>query len=323
MNIYQMRHVILAKHLGERISPAQLKVELLKKFPSVKFQSVNASDCHYSDRKKAGSTCPECGKVGGFAVNRNGVVDMGASGWGGISPFYTPTGNTRSTVGYSAAPPASQKISMSDPLAGFDWKTVCARYDATCRGFEPNSKHLRGVYAGTSGDRFLYYKLVAGAVPEMRSQLDEDWYEALLYWKLYSQPTLDAKITEWRRNLAPGSLHDFLVKIPGTISRNVKEVLELVERVGKYQFPGMKSNTALPVRTTLLHILYPDFVPIFDQMVLKAVGAWRDGANQNVTVLSQYIPHAWVLADKHTQPLSGFKESPVRLIDMALWVRRS
>src|SRR6185437_5415868 len=100
MNIYQMRHVILAKHLGERISPAQLKVELLKKFPSVKFQSVNASDCHYSDRKKAGSTCPECGKVGGFAVNRNGVVDMGASGWGGISPFYTPTGNTRSTVGY-------------------------------------------------------------------------------------------------------------------------------------------------------------------------------------------------------------------------------
>jgi hypothetical protein len=85
MNTYQMRHEILAKHIGERLTPTQLKVELLAKFPGVKRQSVNASDCHYSDRKLAGSTCPECGKLGGFAVNREGVIDMGASGWGNIS----------------------------------------------------------------------------------------------------------------------------------------------------------------------------------------------------------------------------------------------
>ena len=36
MNIYQMRHAILATHIGERITPAQLKAELLEKFPSVK-----------------------------------------------------------------------------------------------------------------------------------------------------------------------------------------------------------------------------------------------------------------------------------------------
>lgn len=69
--------------------------------------------------------------------------------------------------------------------------------------------------------------------------------------------------------------------------------------------------------------LYPNVVPIFDKMVLKAVGAWHDGANQNIGVLRQYIPHAWSLADKHTQQLAGFKESPVRLVDMALWVKRS
>lgn len=45
--------------------------------------------------------------------------------------------------------------------------------------------------------------------------------------------------------------------------------------------------------------------------------------SQNIGVLRQYIPHAWSLADKHTQQLAGFKESPVRLVDMALWVKRS
>jgi hypothetical protein len=32
MNIYQMRHAILAQHMGRRVTPAQLKAELLEKF---------------------------------------------------------------------------------------------------------------------------------------------------------------------------------------------------------------------------------------------------------------------------------------------------
>src|SRR5882762_1976581 len=122
-----MRHAILAQHIGMRVTPAQLKADLLEKFPSVKPQSVNASDCHYSDRKRAGSTCPECGKLGGFAVNRDGVVDMGASGWGNISPVYVPTGNNGSGVRPSAEIADVEKISMSDPLVGFDWRTVYPR----------------------------------------------------------------------------------------------------------------------------------------------------------------------------------------------------
>jgi hypothetical protein len=169
----------------------------------------------------------------------------------------------------------------------------------------------------------LYYRLLGAAVPEIRSQLDADWYEALLYWKLYSQRTLDSKIAKWRQSLVLGGLQQFRAKIPTTIPRRVQDVIELVELVGRYQLPGMKSSTALPVRTTLLHILYPSVVPIFDQMVLKAVGAWRDGANRDVGFLRQCIPHAWSLADKHTQQLAGFKESPVRLVDMALWLKRS
>jgi hypothetical protein len=71
-----MRHAILATHIGERITPAQLKAELLEKFPSVKPQSVNAPDCFYSD---ANARVPECGRLGGFAVNRDGIVDMRAT----------------------------------------------------------------------------------------------------------------------------------------------------------------------------------------------------------------------------------------------------
>jgi hypothetical protein len=212
---------------------------------------------------------------------------------------------------------------MSDPLADFDWRTIYARYDAACRGFDPNSKHLRGSYAKIPSDRLLYYKLETTVALENRSQLDADWYEALLYWKLYSQRTLDSRIADWGRFLLPGDLQHFLAKLPTAIPREVQDIIGIIELLGKYQFPGMKSATALPVRTTLLHILYPNTVPIFDQMVLKAVGAWHKGANQKINVFANYIPYAWELADKYTNQLSGYKESPVRLVDMALWVKRS
>jgi hypothetical protein len=88
----------------------------LQKFSWVKFQSVNAPDCFYSDRKRAGSTCPECEKLAGFAVNKDGIVDMGASGLGGIRPFYVPTGNTRSTVGLSAEEGADIVMESITPI---------------------------------------------------------------------------------------------------------------------------------------------------------------------------------------------------------------
>jgi hypothetical protein len=313
-----MRHAILTKYLGERVTPAQLKAEVRKRF-GVKPQSINPSDCFSTDSKHAGCTCPECGKLGGFAVNREGVVDMGASGWGSVSPKYVPTGKTRSSRGTSpgiAAP--ARKPTMLDPLAGFDWKTLYDRYDAACHGFNRDSRHLQGVYAGTTTDRGLYYKLVETAVLERGS----NWYEALLYWKLYFQGSADSNITKLMRGFVPGTLHRLLAQIPSKLPRRLEDVIDVIESLGIYRLPGMKSPTALPVRTTFLHILYPDVVPIFDQMVLRAVGAWDKGANQQTTVLREYVPHAWELADKHTRRLAGFHESPIRLVDMVLWVNR-
>ncbi len=317
MTIYQKRHAVLAKHVAERITPSQLKAELLETFPGVNPNSVNAPDCFYSDRKKAGSTCPECGKLGGFAVNRNGIVDMGASGWGGITPVYMPTGNTRSSV----RPPVA--ISMSDPLVRFEWKTIYSRYDAACNRFESRSVHLSGVAPPPTTDRALYYWLVQTAALNngKRPQLDLRWHEALLYWKLYSS-TPDSNITRWLQGFSVGRFHQLIAQMPETISRDVSLILSLVDSIGRHQIPGMASADALPVRTTFLHILYPSIVPIFDQMVLRAVGAWFEGANKKVEVLSQYLPHAWALCDRYDRQLSGFRESPLRLVDMALWFER-
>ena len=78
----------------------------------------------------------------------------------------------------------------------------------------------------------------------------------------------------------------------------------------------------LPVNTTFLHFVYPDIVPIFDKMVLSAVGISDKNANQRIDVLEQYIPFAWELAEKYSPQLRSFKETPLRLIDMALWAVR-
>jgi len=323
MTICQMRHAVLAKHIGERITPVQLKSELSQKFSSVKPGSVNASDCHYSDRKRAGSTCPECGKLGGFAVNRDGIVDMGASGFQNTSPVYVPTGNTRGGVQSLDAIIAVERVSMADPLLSFNWRMLYRRYDAACKRFESRSGHLSGAIPTPTTDRALYYWLVRTAAPNggIRPTLDLRWYEALLYWKLYSS-TPDSSVSKWLQRFDIGGFQRLLAQMPETATRNASDILALVEKIGTYQLPGMASPDALPVRTTFLHILYPTVVPIFDKMVLKAVGAWFEGANKRVSMFCQYLPHAWALADKHAQGVSGLMESPVRLVDMALWVER-
>lgn len=160
-------------------------------------------------------------------------------------------------------------------------------------------------------------------IQSLHANLTTEWYEALLYWKLYSQPAAVSNLRRWLPSFKPGVLKSFLTAAPTILSRNIPDVMSLVNVVGRYQLPGMKSETALPVRTTFLHILYPNVVPIFDQMVLKAVGAWYEGSNQSTSVLRQYIPHAWALADRHAQQRSGFKETAVRLTDMALWLTRA
>jgi len=72
-----------------------------------------------------------------------------------------------------------------------------------------------------------------------------------------------------------------------------------------------------------LHLVYPEVVPIFDEQVLRAVGVDEKDANHSYEFFREYLPHAWSLAEKYRHRFAVFqKETPVRVIDIALWVCR-
>jgi hypothetical protein len=218
---------------------------------------------------------------------------------------------------------------MMDPLVGFDWTTLYRRYDALCRRFDSQSVHLETVRPIADRDRSLYYRLVQTAAPDIAGvgqAADIGWYEALLYWKLYSQPAAVHNVGEWlrkddtRRRRNAEQLRFLLAEMPSTIPQQLTAITSLLKSIDKRRLDGM-GLAALPVRTTFLHILYPRVVPIFDKMVRRAVGLPED--DQSLEIICEYLPHAWALARRHAEKLTGFKETPVRLIDMALWITRN
>ncbi|HEV7224255.1 MAG TPA: hypothetical protein VGN42_16220 [Pirellulales bacterium] len=179
-------------------------------------------------------------------------------------------------------------------------------------------------------DRKLYYRLIGHDGIARRTTDPLGWYEALLYWKLYSQPAATSNLGKW---MAPGSasrrsaesfLPLLLASHPKTLARSADDVVDAVKDLSNFGLPGMSTKCAIPVRSTFLHFLYPTIVPIFDKMVLKAVGVNDKDANHDYNVLREYLPHAWKLADRYAAraTVQCKHEQPIRLIDMALWVNR-
>jgi hypothetical protein len=217
---------------------------------------------------------------------------------------------------------------MIDPLSQFDWGTLYARYDAMSkRGFNGSSKHLNGIEPRPVCDRALYSHLLKAAHAHQsgsgRFSLPE--YEAVLYWKLYSNHQAMANLGRWfQSRQAVGTAIDHLVRsLPRELPREPHRVVTQVQSLGEFQVMGIKAKTAIPTRTTLLHFFYPNVVPIFDKMVLQAVGITKKGANQSIDMFRKYLSHVWFLAERYTTSLNGFGDvSSVRLVDMALWVIR-
>jgi hypothetical protein len=220
---------------------------------------------------------------------------------------------------------------MHDPLVAFDWTSLYRRYDESCRRFNSQSPHLARFGSDRpASDRSLYYRLIDCYGPAVR-QDDPDpvgLYEALLYWKLYSQGTTAYHLAKMApgtelRVLAAASLPRLLARLPARLDRNVGTIVRTVQTLDEYELPRMKGRCAIPVRSTFLHFLYPSTVPVFDRMVLQAVGVDHKGANKDYSVFREFVPFAWALADRHAQLATlGHRESPLRLIDMASWVHR-
>jgi len=204
-------------------------------------------------------------------------------------------------------------------LQGFSWPSLNKCYDAQCAKntrFNPESDHLRYFDTPPQCDRDLYELLIDHFCIRDKRPSMINLFEAMLYWKLNSNSAATSNIQDWLDpNIHPGQsdrLTFLLDKLPLNIERDVKTIIKIVRQIGDYKIYGMKSETALPVRTTFLHFLYPDVVPIFDKMVLRAVEVMTPHANQSIVVLGDYLPIAWKLAEQY--------DKTVRMIDMALWV---
>jgi hypothetical protein len=220
---------------------------------------------------------------------------------------------------------------MDDPLGGFDWASLYGNYDECCAGFNPRTPHLARFGSDRpASDRMLYYRLIAAYSPAGRARESDPvgMYKALLYWKLYSQHTTPSMFRRWCAegggfDRATIELPRLLAALPPTLNRDIESVVGVVQGLGKHALPGMQSAATVPVRTTFLHFIFPSSVPIFDRMVLRAVGECGRDANKSYEVLREYLPFAWRLADKYAAVAGiGRSESPLRLLDMALWVNR-
>lgn len=217
------------------------------------------------------------------------------------------------------------RIGLRDPLGDFRWRFLYPRYDARCTGFNAMSPHLDLFAPNRPGsDRALYYRLIQSFQTLRTADSDRaaDVYAAMLYWKHYSDRFQRARIAEYRDD-ARRHLHAVISDLPQHLDKHPAAVLELVRRPGLSRISGMKSDTALPARTTFMHFFFPDTVPVFDNNVLHAVGVETEGANKNEDMFATYLPHVWKLAYLYRAECSPFfRETPTRIIDMALWVDR-
>lgn len=219
---------------------------------------------------------------------------------------------------------------MIDPLQQFSWPDLHAKYDGLCKRFNPLVPYLDCSYPRPTSDRFLYYALRQRFALELNSPdgIGLQTFQAMLYWKLYSQPA--AVSSTCKRLIEDGDLRRQASKGLRAASAALRNapaaglnIISETRKLGSHAIWGMKTSTSLPVRTTFLHFIHPETIPIFDKQVLLAVGVTEKGANQKMQFLETYIAHATTLARTHSVHFSSFyNETPIRLVDMALWVVR-
>jgi hypothetical protein len=205
------------------------------------------------------------------------------------------------------------------------------RYDATCKRFDPDASSLYDFSAKPKNDRYLYDLLIDRVAHEKseRGFIELATYEGILYWKLYSQPAaLKNVCSRIREDTAiqraiQRTLQTVGECLPQTVPQKIEEVSQVYQIVQNHSkdLYGLSNSCALPARSTFLHFLYPDTVPIFDKQVLLAVGVTNKDANKKKDVLFDYIPFAWQISRNSDVPVD-WQETPLRLLDMALWVIR-
>lgn len=265
MNIYQKRHAVLARHVGKWIAPAQLKAEVLRTFPGTNPSSVNSADCFYTATKSAGCTCGECTKLGGFAVNRDGIVDMGTSGFGEISPNYIPSGSTRGSP-YS---PATGAIPVQAAVSVAGAFLRISPDDAAEYVREYNLSSYRG-RSNTALDREAYALFRGGISRDAPRMIEQIAFVGEQYGGAQERfGSIQAEAALLASNLHP--ILDEWLKV-------AREAKPLCERVPDqvtldFLFSPFAGTKQWPVwASKTLHFVRPDVFPILDSNAKKPLG---------------------------------------------------
>ncbi len=265
MNIFQMRHKILEGHRGEVFTPGQLRVEFLTTFPTINPASINAADCFNTPGKTAGCTCKECTKLGGFAVNRDRIVDMGVGGFGDISRVYTPTGNTRNRACRATSDAVTAHGGVSGPGGGLR----IGPHDAAQCVRQYNGSYYRG-RSNTSLDREAY-----GLFRDRLSRDADQLLEQITFvGEQYGGAQERFGSIRKEAALIVSNLRPILDKWLNTVT----ETKPLIERVPDqatldFLFSPFVGNKQWPVwASKTLHFLRPDVFPILDSNAKKPLG---------------------------------------------------
>lgn len=221
-----------------------------------------------------------------------------------------------------------------DPLPGFDWSNLEIAYQERAYRYDDKSPHLTCLGESAPSEQALYRILVRRFANERGRGIDICTYRAMLYWKLYSQPAslvtnCEPLQTEPLLTATQAALRKLSSALNEQPPRNqdADNVLALIGLFDRFRIHGTKDRSALAVRATVLHFCFPEVVPLYDKQVLLATTNLSKETVKKVArqkdTLRQYIPFAWNLAKEYGDRLpAGWPETPLRLIDMALWVHR-
>lgn len=222
---------------------------------------------------------------------------------------------------------------MIDTLENFDFASIYQQYDDPTPEYGRfRNKLIEMNLDPEMNDRKLYYHLKK----RFSNRVDINIYDyiALLFWKLNFLP----QNTVWKdllnnqesREAEAKKLSGLLKLFPDTLDLNRDKVAieSVLQQEQNYQLCGMATNTAWPTRSVFLHFLYPNTIPIFDQMVLRAVEPNfqpNDKDTEKRDKFSEYIKHVWNLTEKYAEQIKqieNLRDTDIRIVEMALWIKK-
>jgi hypothetical protein len=223
---------------------------------------------------------------------------------------------------------------MDNILANFDWTALLDSYNFLCRSFVSKSKKPTALSCLSTfqpippTDIELYRQLISRFNSEKNcpNGISFSCYTAMLFWKMNSTHPEFPKPLLRQRSQTEAELkrlfQDNTFREP--ISKDADKVIELFRRLDGNQIHGMKGKCCFAVRTTFLHFLFPEIVPIMDVMTLAATDKTEQSAGTDERNLKPYFEMVWRLQEKNScatgETFKDYPESPVRLTEMALFV---